>query len=221
MLERGTETAKREAREQVPTDRVRDAPALARELRWRIRVACGYDSDGEHEGNERARSKSEGRDLPVTGVKRKVSDTAAVGDLEDRPAFKHFRPKTWEGRSVINEDQQRHVSAAQTPSRPPLEQVADEQWVGPWLEWRHEDVGKGAGEGEQDEQSGENSREDEVEVRRRREVVIQVRRTAHGLERQRVDRVVEQWDWDVPRTESSSAKTDVAPDDVVMKTEVH
>jgi F-box/leucine-rich repeat protein 10/11 len=37
---------------------------------------------------------------------------------------------------------------------------------------------------------------DEVEVERRRQVIVKTRRTFHGFERQRVERVIETWSWD-------------------------
>ena len=54
-IERGTEQAKRVAKEEVPGDRVKDAPALARELRWRVRAANGWGS--EDEGGAKGRRK--------------------------------------------------------------------------------------------------------------------------------------------------------------------
>ena len=44
-MERSPESVKRDIRDQVPGDKVKDAPALARELRWRVRLAEGYTRD--------------------------------------------------------------------------------------------------------------------------------------------------------------------------------
>src|ERR1700730_14607994 len=35
-MERGLESVRRDVRDQVPNDKVKDAPAVARELRWRV-----------------------------------------------------------------------------------------------------------------------------------------------------------------------------------------
>ncbi len=50
ILESGSDQAKKETKEQVPVDRVKDAPAVARELRWRVKQALGYSSDDEGSG---------------------------------------------------------------------------------------------------------------------------------------------------------------------------
>lgn len=52
-----------------------------------------------------------------------------------------------------------------------------------WLDWNKELLG---------------SAEDGVAVNRKRHVVVKVRRTAKGLERHRVERVIEEWDWTSP-----------------------
>ena len=46
-MERGTDQTKKEAKDQVPGDRIKDAGAMARELRWRVRLAGGYESDDD------------------------------------------------------------------------------------------------------------------------------------------------------------------------------
>jgi len=51
-IEKGTEAAKREAKEQVPFDKIKDPASMARELRWRVRAAAGVDSGVELERGE-------------------------------------------------------------------------------------------------------------------------------------------------------------------------
>jgi F-box/leucine-rich repeat protein 10/11 len=164
ILESGTEAAKREAREQIPVDRVKDAPAFMRELRWRVKQAMGYHSDDEGSG-----IRSRGT-TTLAGTKRR-----RVDDQEDGPQFRNFRPKSWD--SVVTaaaEDSQRVTKALR-----PTEDDAE------WTKAFSSDDVKEVEEGE------------EATVSSRKEVVIKVRRTAQGLERQRIERIVEEWKWDV------------------------
>ena len=72
VMEKGTDHAKREAKEQVPGDRVKDAPAMARELRWRVRLAGGYESDDDarvRKGQKKAAGHKE--EVNGAGKKRK------------------------------------------------------------------------------------------------------------------------------------------------------
>jgi F-box/leucine-rich repeat protein 10/11 len=80
---------------------VKDAPAFARELRWRVKQAMGDHSDDEGSGN-----RSRGTTI-LAGTKRR-----RVDDQEDAPQFRNFRPKSWD--SVITaaaEDNQRVMKA--------------------------------------------------------------------------------------------------------------
>jgi F-box/leucine-rich repeat protein 10/11 len=159
-LESGTEGAKKEAKEQIPVDRVKDAPAFARELRWRVKQAMGDHSDDETSGNSR------GTTTPA-GTKRR-----RVDDQDDGPQFRNFRPKSWD--SVITaaaEDSQRTTKA-------PKPAEDDVEWTKAFTLNDMKDEGE------------------EATVSSRREVVIKLRRTAQGLERQRIERTVEGWRWD-------------------------
>lgn len=162
ILESGTEAAKKEAKEQIPVDRVKDAPAFARELRWRVKLVIGYLSDDEGSG-----SKLRGT-TTLAGTKRR-----RVEDREDAPQFRNFRPKTWD--SIITtaaEDSQRVIKV-------PKPADDDVEWTKPFI---LDDMKVDEGE--------------EATVSGQREVVIKVRRTAQGLERQRIERTVEEWRWD-------------------------
>jgi F-box/leucine-rich repeat protein 10/11 len=160
ILESGTEAAKKEAKEQIPVDRVKDAPAFARELRWRVKQAMGYPSDDEGSGSK---SKS----TTLAGTKRRRVDD------QDVPQFRNFRPKTWD--SIITtaaEDNQRVLKA-------PKPTEDDVEWAKPFV---LDDMKLDEGE--------------EATISSQREIVIKVRRTAQGLERQRIERTVEEWRWD-------------------------
>ncbi|KIM31038.1 hypothetical protein M408DRAFT_327932 [Serendipita vermifera MAFF 305830] len=90
-IERGSEVAKKEARENVPADRVKDASLLARELRWRVRSAAGVDSDVELGGDDDdiivpiKRDPNAPRDA---GRKRRRDDTSG-------PLFKNWQRPEW------------------------------------------------------------------------------------------------------------------------------
>jgi F-box/leucine-rich repeat protein 10/11 len=165
-MERGTDQAKKEAKEQVPSDRVKDAAALARELRWRVRLAAGYESDDEGLVRNVAPVIN-----GVTANKRKRSQ-ADSGD--DRLAkFKNFKPRIWETVSEVVAENDRRVVKTSKPD--------GDLWKDRWVDW--------------EDNVPEGLDTDEADVSRKRDVIIKVRRTATGVERQRVERVVEEWRW--------------------------
>ncbi|KAJ1310399.1 hypothetical protein OPQ81_007137 [Rhizoctonia solani] len=97
VIERGAGKEKeKEAREQVPGDRVREPGALARELRWRVRNARGLDSDGEGSGPPVAPPSTNGTG---NGTKRKRTEEPAPKIEEEKPespvVFKNFVPRKW------------------------------------------------------------------------------------------------------------------------------
>ena len=166
VLETGTEQAKKEVREQIPTDRIKDAPAAARELRWRVKLALGYSSDDEGTGGAR---KVKNSGTPPIGSKRK-----RVEDHDDIAHFRNFKPKPWDAVvAVKKEANQTRVSKAAPPSD-------GDEWTSRWV--TEADVGEEA-EGE------------EATVESCQEVVVKVRRTVKGLERQRIERTIEDWTW--------------------------
>lgn len=159
ILERGTDQAKKEVKEQIPADRVKDAAAVARELRWRVRLAAGNASD-----DEGSSVKTNG-----LGVKRK-----RAAEDEERPRFKNFKPRRWDNTIEKSEEGEARIVKAHKPSED------DGSWKEQWVEWTN-------GIGEHDGA--------EVQVKSRTETFVRVRRTVDGLERQRVERVVESWEW--------------------------
>lgn len=161
-IERGAEAARREAKEQVPGDRVKDASALARELRWRVRAALGYDSEEEAAVRGRDSAGKEARQK-----RKRESEEPTTG----QGAFRNFRPKVWD---AVKENDEAEVIVTKR-SKPVYERL--EQWAGEW------------------EVRENGTAPDEVQVNCSKHIKVQVRRTAGGLERQRVERVVEQWTW--------------------------
>ncbi|KAG6878743.1 hypothetical protein C0993_008042 [Termitomyces sp. T159_Od127] len=162
IIERGNEAAKKEAREQIPTDRVKDAAAMARELRWRVRLAGGNTS--EDEGSQSSCKTK------TNGNKRKQPSYLSPMDDTDE-TFKNFRPKLWD---KVVETSTELETRSEKRRRP-----ENEDWAEDWSKFDTEGVG-----------------EDKVEVRIQQHSIVKVRRTAIGLERHRIERVVEDWKWD-------------------------
>jgi hypothetical protein len=162
ILERGNEQAKKEAKEQVPSERIKDASAMARELRWRLKLAAGYSSDDEQpQANRRG----------MNGNKRKRIDSGS-SEL-DAGRFRNFVPKSWDRVVEKTKENETVKMRVKAPGN-------RDDWKEEWVEW------------EKDEDEDGN----EVEVRRQRETVVKMRRTSKGIERQRIERVVEEWLWD-------------------------
>ena len=149
-IERGSEAAKKESKENVPGEKVKDGPAIARELRWRVKHALGYTSDaeGDHTHNDGCR-----------GVIRNPTGL-----------FKNFVPKKWD--RVVDEDAGEEVTKVRA-----LRPESLDEWVTAWTDGWH---GDGAGE---------------AEVLKRRKVLFRVRKTENGIERQRIERTIEDWSW--------------------------
>lgn len=172
IMERRTDQAKREVKDQVPTDRVKDAPALARELRWRVRVAMDGTSDSEGQSWKMHKAVMNGH--TSNGSKRKRVEEEIAAESERRPQFRHFQPKDWQRWETKDIENATKTTKAEKPDD------ADEGWAERWVGWTDD----------RDETEGE-----EVNVERKRQVTVRVRRTTAGIERQRLDRVWEVWQW--------------------------
>ncbi|KAG8748693.1 JmjC domain-containing histone demethylation protein 1 [Ceratobasidium sp. 414] len=93
----------KDAREQVPGDRVRDPGALARELRWRVRNARGVDSDGEGGPTpapaHTTSTKRKRIEEPVVENGRPNGSTSGTVKAETPPVqpvtFRNFVPRSW------------------------------------------------------------------------------------------------------------------------------
>ncbi|KAF9456493.1 jumonji superfamily protein [Collybia nuda] len=164
ILEGGSEQAKKEVKDQVPADRIKDASAMARELRWRLRHLSGYSSDDDTTQGFR-------KEGSINGQKRKRNASSSPELYDNRVSFKNFKPKHWDG-SVITVIQD---GRSTLQGRPPGNR---DNWTEDWL-------------GKTEEVEGGS----EAQVDRRSETMVKVRRTANGLERQRIERVIEEWVW--------------------------
>ncbi|KAF9002043.1 JmjC domain-containing histone demethylation protein 1 [Cyathus striatus] len=182
-IEQGNEQTRKEAKDQIPSDRVKDAPALARELRWRARHANGYASDDEgHRFGYSYTKDNSGEHLVTNGVKRKrISESPALEEHDNR--FKHFRPKKWDTMSE-KEDLATRQCRAPRPE-------GQKSWGDYWLTY----------DGEIDEEG------EEVDVKVRRQTVVKVKRTVRGLERHKIERIVEEWHWE-NKLDGSSTSSD-------------
>lgn len=174
LVERnGGEKSGKEAKEMVPSERVKDASAAARELRWRVRMRMGMGSGDEGSGLTKINGS--------TGIKRKRVDSATPEQPEDGRSerevkFRNFKPRRWEGVVERTEEQEKKVVNAHRP------EGVDEGWQERWMKW-----------GGSLEEESEDA--DKAEVNCRRQVIVKMRKTATGLERQRIERVVEEWAW--------------------------
>lgn len=189
-MERGQDTAKRAAKEEVPGDRIKDAAALARELRWRVRLANGYTSDDDTRGRRKTvtNGHTNGSSSGAAAKKRKRGDEEGDAD-EVMQTFLHFRPRRWDSiTSYPAEKEEKKVKAKR-----PTEEAG---WTDVWTTAK--DLDSLAEEGQE-----------EAEVQLRRELVVKVRRTAKGLERQRIERTLEDWTWGAKIQEMSSEPSSV------------
>ncbi|THH09560.1 hypothetical protein EW145_g1926 [Phellinidium pouzarii] len=194
---------RKEAKDNVPTDRIKDAPALARELRWRVRLAARGASDAEddEDGDVPARN--------VVGSKRKRSVAASnagakKGEGEEaEERVRNFVPKRW-GAYAVRGGELAHVRRrVRADRRPPPEGESGEEavWMQGWMEWDGAVIRSGEEtkdedpDAQMDVDSVVKDDSEEAEVERKHEVMVRVRRTARGLERQRVERTIELWEW--------------------------
>lgn len=197
---------RREAKEGVPGEKIKDPAAVARELRWRVRGALGVGSDDEGEGA----NLNAGTGGSVTGKRKAVNGSGAAGarkkvkvaggangsgkereregseGSEAGRVFKNFRPKMWEGMREVKGDEERCVARGRRP--PPISETG--------VEWSDRWIADGDGDEEMKVDGQEEGEEEEAKVTKRRDVIVKVRRTEKGLERQRIERVVEEWVWE-------------------------
>lgn len=162
-MEHGADGAKKEAREQIPSDRVKDASAVAREFRWRVRLAGGAASDDE---GPRKMEKTNGH---VNGVKRRRVESEGV----EEGRFRNFKPREWDRVEEKVEDLGTETMQVARPG-------VGEGWSDRWME--------------EDKITG-STEETTAEKSRQRTVVVKIRKSGRCVERQRIERTVEQWKW--------------------------
>ncbi|KAG8217341.1 Clavaminate synthase-like protein [Butyriboletus roseoflavus] len=202
IMERGSEAAKRDAKEQVPIDRIKDASSLARELRWRIRLAAGATSDDEEHGKPVKKALTNGNANVNGGVKRKRSPIETqgteTGTTLERVQFRNFQPKGWDVvEDLPKEEEIRSVQAVYP------EEVG---WQQQWVKWDDGALGGDAGR--------------KASVERKQEITIKVRKIDGGLERQRIERTFEKWEWSGVSDQGAMEKGDVEmklEDDVPLR----
>ncbi|KDQ12344.1 hypothetical protein BOTBODRAFT_34637 [Botryobasidium botryosum FD-172 SS1] len=173
IIERGPESARKEIREQIPGEKVKDPSALAREFRWRVRMAAGQASDNEspsagkskREGSIASSQKDQGEGV---SAKRKRIDGH---ETRQGPKFKGFLPRPWgdiQRRSV--EDGAKSQCIVRPASDP------NDSWLSAWVE------------GEEDLLA---------DVERTSDEVVRVRKVDDDgslvLERQVITRIQEVW----------------------------
>jgi hypothetical protein len=168
VIERGSEASRREAKEQVPGDRVKDPSAMAREFRWRLNQLTGHYSDDEDR------------------VDRGVSKSSSVGQNKRRregskdatTKFRHFVPRPWD-EIVIHEGK---------PENEPIHYAkpTTQAALHAWTEWNGS---KSISDSPVHEELGG------AHVTRQQHITVRVRKTADGLQRERIERVLEQWKW--------------------------
>ncbi|KAF9257816.1 jumonji superfamily protein [Marasmius fiardii PR-910] len=169
-LERGSDSAKKETKDQVPHDRIKDAPAMARELRWRVHHALNGSS--EDEGSD------SGGSAPRNGVrKRKRALSESTTEPTPPPKFKNFKPKRWDSVTDTALVPRKRTTHAAKP------QMEGNEWIQQWSEWKDWEDGVNNGD------------EPEVDVNVNEQVLIRLRKTANGLQRERIRRVIEEWKW--------------------------
>jgi hypothetical protein len=190
LMERGTDQAKKAAKEHVPGDRIKDPAALAREFRWRVRLAAGFNSDDE--GPSRRKGKAQAAAVAeaiVNGNPNGPASSHSNGNASKRkreednsgeaaPAslFRNFKPKAWLVEHETRGEEEPLVRRAPRPD--PLD---DQSLKDQWNEWK--------------EEWEEAPELEDADVSRRRDVLVRARRTADGLERQRIERTYERWSW--------------------------
>jgi len=171
ILERGPDIAKKEAKEQVPSDRVKDPSGMAREFRWRVQHALNGPSEDEA-------SDSGGSVVRNGGRKRKRTRSESVSEPSAPAKFKNFKPKPWD---AIRETAAKPDTRTLRVQKPDMD---SDEWKERWLlEW------------EDPETKDDAIVEPQAEVKLHEVVMTKLRKTAKGLERERIQRVVEEWQW--------------------------
>lgn len=174
-----------------------------------------------------ARSLAKSGSTPETGI--------------EEPRFRHFMPKRWDACETRGEERtqsQRRVSLSMRP--PPPDETPDAfggpipDWARPWMdEWDKaseqepapNDSGVGMDVDVKMNVAEKIADESSAEVETKYDELVRVRRTARGLERQRIIRRVEVWEWPDPESmevydDAQSTKTEAEQKDIdIVKNE--
>ncbi|KIY51157.1 Clavaminate synthase-like protein [Fistulina hepatica ATCC 64428] len=171
--------AAKEVKEAIPSDRIKDPAGLARELRWRVKFARGESSDDEA-GQGRMASTPLRADTFSRKRRRTDHDIGpSTGQSVSSVQFRNFKPKVWD--EIAQQENSTHFTTR--PCGKPM--PGEDDWIAAWMKW----------DGDEERMSVEDDKGTLglASVQVRRHVATKVRRTAEGLERQRVDRIHEQW----------------------------
>lgn len=211
IMERSSssETARKDSKEQVPAT-IKDPTALAREFRWRVRLAAGHDSDDELETPFSQKDKTTG--LAATPANGKRSSTTPLaptattslkrkrGGGEERttipahePRFKGFIPRQWDKleRRNLENGQVEDVEISTLPTK---EDGA---------EWFEKAIEKPSASDNDHAMNGESSQSASRRIKAQRsrntDEIFKLRRTLGPdgnvvtLERETIRRVYESW----------------------------
>ncbi|KAF8526841.1 jumonji protein [Hysterangium stoloniferum] len=187
-----TEAARKDSKDAVPVDKVKDASALARELRWRVRNARGLTSGDEGTSKPAKRGGSVVVGTSSTnGIKRK-RESVDVGEPEEsengRQIFRHWQRKKWEREESLPKKSETKVRRRRRPTAT----NGEGEELQPWL--------KDAIDLDDEMDQSPEHAHDEAVVETTTEIIVKVRRVQQDtsgevLERQRVERRVEVYKW--------------------------
>lgn len=214
IIERSSssEAARKDSKEQVPGT-IKDPTALARELRWRVRLAAGNDTDDELESPFSLKDKASTSAATSTNGKRSSATPLAPatvvmssmkrkrGEVDERatasahgPRFKGFIPRQWDQMDLRNIED----------GRVDLVEISDLPTKEDGLDWFHR-AAETSESGDQDHLMNGDSSHSVLTSRRKAQrtrntdEVVKLRRTLGpdgdviSLERETIRRVYESW----------------------------
>ncbi|KZT54583.1 Clavaminate synthase-like protein [Calocera cornea HHB12733] len=194
LIESGVDTPqRREAKDSIPTEKVKDALALARELQWRVREALGTEEEEERPTKRRKVSTTYSKGKQKRVIEDTDDEDAEPGNHR-RPQFKNWAPKKWDVRTERELDERREVVAADD--------------AGDWVlqEGALDKLGAKGEEGVEHVTTGTEW----VRIRR-----FKGEDGKERVERVKITRVVENWAWgfEMPEQKPGPGGDDVKPGD--------
>ncbi|EJU05699.1 Clavaminate synthase-like protein [Dacryopinax primogenitus] len=175
LIESGVDTPqRREAKDAIPGDKVKDASALARELQWRAKEVLGKedeDEEDERPAKKQKVSNGKGKHRAVTEM-----DEAVEPGSHRRPKFKNWSPMKWDIRTERDLDERHDVVTAEPPG----------DWV--LREGALDNLGSEGNQGVEHVTTGTEW----VRIRRYKGEDGKER-----VERVRITRVIEDWTWGI------------------------
>jgi len=101
-----SESIRRDAKEQVPAEKVKDAPALAREFRWRLHLVTDGDSGNEGGGHRQVNGMKNGHGVGQTRAKslssaggghssKRKRENSSSSEVKPQ-MFRNFQPRGWD-----------------------------------------------------------------------------------------------------------------------------